>query len=123
MWQARGFFEREKDGFLVQIPVSVERELPRMIEAKFAEEVAAFATTISNVGKSSLWIFLVLQLFKKVALNNILSQVRCLSTITHMMMMQLSYPAAVQNFYGGLFEFITFDIIPSDDIWDAIFTF
>ena len=41
--------------------------------------------------------------------------------ITHFMMMQLLVPQNAAIFYGGLFEFVTFDIIPTDDIYDKLF--
>lgn len=40
-----------------------------------------------------------------------------------MMMMQLSYPAVAMSFFGGLFELITFDLVPSDLVWEEVFTF
>ena len=39
------------------------------------------------------------------------------------MMMQLIYSAGVSYFYSLLFEFVTYDIIPTDDIYEEIFEF
>ena len=46
---------------------------------------------------------------------------RSLALITHFMMMQLMVPQNAASFYAGLFEFVTFDIIPTDDIYDKLF--
>ena len=37
--------------------------------------------------------------------------------------MQLNYAAAVSVFYSSLFEYITFDIVPTDEIYGNIFNF
>ena len=56
-------------------------------------------------------------------MNSLLGQVRSLSIITHFMMMQLNYSASVSYFYSFLFEFVTYDVVPSDDIYDEVFKF
>ena len=56
-------------------------------------------------------------------MNNLLGQVRSLSFITHLMMMQLNYSASVSYFYSFLFEFVTYDVVPSDAIYEEIFNF
>lgn len=56
-------------------------------------------------------------------MNSILSNVRCLSLITHLMMMQLNYPGNCVVFYGVVFNFVTFDVIPTDGIYGPIFNF
>lgn len=70
--KATGFFERKQDGFKVQVPVRLETQLPRMAAKSLLEQTASMASTVSSVGKSSLWIIIVLQFFKKIALNNVL---------------------------------------------------
>ena len=55
------------------------------------------------------------------SLNNVLGMIRNLSLITHLMIIQLSYPPNVVLFFAGLFEFVTFDLLPTDDIYGAIF--
>ena len=37
------------------------------------------------------------------------------------MMMQLIYSAGVSYFYSLLFEFVTYDIIPTDEIYEVMF--
>lgn len=39
------------------------------------------------------------------------------------MMMQLNYAAGVSYFYSFLFEFVTYDMVPSDEIYGEIFDF
>ena len=39
------------------------------------------------------------------------------------MIMQLNYAAAVAIFFSSVFEFVTFDIVPTDDIYGEIFNF
>ena len=46
-----------------------------------------------------------------------------MSIITHLMMMQLKFPACAMLFYGSVFEYVTFDLIPTDDFYDKVFDF
>ena len=50
-----------------------------------------------------------------------LSQVRNLGFVTHLMMMQLNYPATIALFFSKVFEFVTFDIIPTELFLPYIF--
>ncbi len=43
--------------------------------------------------------------------------------ITHFMIMQLNYPAVSTLFYGLIFEFVNFDIVPTDPIYGYVFAF
>ena len=56
-------------------------------------------------------------------MNNILGQVRSLSFITHLMMMQLNYAASASYFYSFLLEFVTYDMIPTEEIYGTFFDF
>ena len=53
-----------------------------------------------------------LSYFKKSVMNRMLSQVRNLGLITHLMMMQLQYPAGQAGFFQGVFPLVTFDAMP-----------
>ena len=65
----------------------------------------------------------VYQFFLGYGMNSILSNVRCLSLITHLMMMQLNYPANCVIFYGVVFNFVTFDVLPTEGLYGEIFGF
>ena len=54
-------------------------------------------------------------------MNKLLSAVRSLGTITHLMIMQLYYPTLVVLVYKHLIEYVTFDIIPTEDIYSETF--
>ena len=54
-------------------------------------------------------------------MNKLLSQVRNLGFVTHLMMMQLNYPATIALFFSKVFEFVTFDIIPTELFLPYIF--
>ena len=41
----------------------------------------------------------------------------------HMFMLQLDYPEPTMEFFGGLFPFITFDMVPTDDLYEEMFNF
>lgn len=54
-------------------------------------------------------------------LNNVLGLVKALSMIVHLMIMQLLYPPTVMLFYSGLFEYVNYDMIPTEEIYSEVF--
>jgi hypothetical protein len=55
-------------------------------------------------------------------MNSILAMVQNLAIITHAMMMQLMYPEVTLVFYSSVFDFVTFDMIPTEYIYPLILT-
>ena len=56
-------------------------------------------------------------------MNQVLSQVRNLSSISHLMMLELLYPDSSNEFYAPILEFANFDLIDTEDLYEAIFGF
>ena len=54
-------------------------------------------------------------------MNSILGQVRNLALITHLMMMQLEYSDLQEGFYSQILAFVTFDVIPTDELYETVF--
>ena len=50
-------------------------------------------------------------------MKELLGKVRNLSLITHFFMMQVNFPPNVMIFFSGIFEFVTFDLVPSEKIY------
>jgi hypothetical protein len=40
-----------------------------------------------------------------------------------MFILQLNYPSHVQDYFAGIFPLITFDLFPTDDLYEEIFQF
>ena len=59
----------------------------------------------------------------QVSLNNVLGQVRSLSTITHFFIIDLNFPGVVNEFYSSIFEYASFDILPHSLIYGEVFVF
>ena len=51
-------------------------------------------------------------------MNTILASVRILQLITHLMMMKLNYPNSSLAFFVILFEFVNFELIPVDSVYE-----
>ena len=66
---------------------------------------------------------LILNFFIKALANQALGFIQNISMITHMFILSLNYPVRVQNFFAGLFPMVTFDLFPTDDIYEEIFGF
>ena len=78
---------------------------------------------ISDTGTGTVIFTILLRQFYKFSFNSLLGNVRNLQFVTHLMMMQLVFTASVSYFYSILFEFVTYDYIPTDDIYGAMFDF
>jgi hypothetical protein len=51
----------------------------------------------------------------------IINCIKPLKLITHMILIPLSYPANLQDFFSKIFPLITFDLIPTDKLYELIF--
>ena len=70
-----------------------------------------------------LFIAALLTFFLNFSMNSVLAQVHSLQLITHLMMMQLNYPASSGLFFEQIFTYVTFDFIPTDEIYGEMFAF
>ncbi len=55
-------------------------------------------------------------------LNQLLGIVTSLNIILHFLCIGLDYPLRMQLFFGGLFPLITFDAMPTDDLYNLLFS-
>ena len=93
-----------------------------MIDEDLAETIAGLGENLTGVGKTGLWITTVLIFLLNFQMNSFLSQVRSLSIITHMLIVPVRYSAAISTFFSVVFEFVTFEIVPSGIFLDPTFT-
>ena len=56
-------------------------------------------------------------------MNSILGQVASLSLTTHVMMAELDTPENAVLFYASIFDWITFDLFPTDYLYGLILNF
>lgn len=66
-------------------------------------------------------VIFLLNLLASHQLNKLLSQVRNLGLVTHFMLMKLMFPPITVVFFSGLFEYVTFDLIPTEDLYAYLF--
>ena len=92
-----------------------------MIDEGLAETIKSVAETAGTFGKGTILAVTLISFFGYNIVAQILGQVRSLSLITHFLMMSLIVPQNAIIFYSGLFEFVTFDIIPTDLVYDKLF--
>ena len=83
--------------------------------------ITSAADAVSTTGKTSYTVIFFLSLLFSFSMNNVLSQVRSLQIITHVMLAQLVYPPSVVMFFSRLLSFVTFDVIPSTLIYELLF--
>ena len=52
-----------------------------------------------------------------------LSFIANLAFLINMFILTINYPKRVQNFFSALFPLVTFDLVPTDDLYDDYFAF
>lgn len=95
-----------------------EKELPRQIskDAVVVEIEQATDAALATMVVSAIAMHPLIQ----VVLNNLLSMIEPLTSISHFVLHRLNYPANLADFFSQLLPLITFDMIP-EEVMDAIF--
>ena len=114
-------FLRAKDLVPIAPLSSTTKIIPRIVEKTYAKLFETAAITLSNTGTGGIILAFLLGFGFNMGMNKVLSQVRNLGFVTHLMMMQLMYPVTLTLFFSKVFEFVTFDIIPTELIYPHIF--
>ena len=95
--------------------------LPKIADQGIVDLVIMFGENLSTVGKGGIFIAFVLSFGTSLGMHKLLSQVRNLGLVTNLMMMNLKYPATISLLFSKVFEFVTFDIIPTELFYPYIF--
>jgi hypothetical protein len=66
---------------------------------------------------------MVMGFFLSAILNQVLNIVDNLGLILHLFILTLEYPINVQNFFAAMFPLITFDMFPTDELYQVMFDF
>ena len=83
----------------------------------------AAGESVQGSSKATLYAAFFFNLFLGLSMNQLLSTIRCLSYITHLNIMELKLSPISVMFYQKFYEFVTFDVIPTDEIYEEIFGF
>lgn len=122
MWRTE-LFKRASDGLLIepgrQTKLRLERDVDEQWVQQFDQSGAVFATS----GKVTAAGMIFLQFVRLKGMNHVLGPVRNLQILTHIMMMTLVYPECSEPFFAQLFEFITYDMYNTDNMYDEMFGF
>lgn len=110
-------FVRQKDFKAIAPLKSFELQVPAIVDRESAAAVEALASNISTAGQGITVVIFILTYGINMGMQNILSQIRNLGIITHLMMMKLQYPGTMQIFFAKIFEFVTFDLVPTEHIY------
>ena len=79
--------------------------------------------TIVTVTKTGMVVSFIVSYFLKALVNQLLALVDSLILIVHASIISLNYPVNLANFFTGLFPFITFDILPTTQLYERVFRF
>ena len=66
---------------------------------------------------------MVMGFFLSAILNQVLNIVDNLGLILHLFILTLEYPINVQSFFAAMFPLITFDMFPTDELYQVMFDF
>ena len=114
-------FIRQKDGYAINEGTKLEQDLVVQIDKSLGETIDGLGNSMGYVGKGQLIILFLLSSFLSYGLSKIFGQVRSMSLVTHMMMMQLNFSAVTNTFFSKLFEYVTYDIVPTEQIYSTLF--
>ena len=115
-------FIRESDGALITdtlLTSDLIKQIDPNADLKFIEN----ANTVSGASKGTIAITIVMNKLVKFYLNTVLSMVRSISMIVHMMTVPMDTPSKTDIFFNTVFDLISFDIIPTEDLYNKIFEF
>ena len=76
---------------------------------------------LGDVGKGELVIIMIARTFGSHYLNQSLGNVKILSMVTHLMLLEHMFPSVTVVFFEGLFEYVTFDAIPTENFYKVTF--
>ena len=108
------------DGVPIAPLVKLEKTLPVLVDEDIYEIMTTIAQYVSTAGKTAVVIVFLSSFLFNYGMNHILGRVQNLSSITHDMMMQLMYPETTFIFFAKVFEFVTFDMIPTQLIYPLV---
>ena len=123
----RSLFVRKSDQATVTTVDGEDLEffvkIPRQISKDQKYGLELLADTLGVALKGGLVASAAVSFATGYSMNYILGQIRSLGLITHFMMIQLSYPVSSVLFYSIMIEFVTFDLIPTDNFYNKLFGF
>ena len=99
----------------------MSKPIPKQLDSALVEIAKRSSRSIQTSGQGAMVLVTALNYLQNFGMNNMLAQVHSLQMITHLMMMQLNYPVTAALFFGSIFEYVTFDILPTDDIYGKVF--
>ena len=105
-WDTK-MFARASDYVEIPLDTKLDVVLRYQMSSSSKETVDELADTAVT---STSIIFVIILVLKLSLLNQLLSQVRSLSIVTHMMLIAIKLPASVMVFYPKIFEIVAFDI-------------
>ena len=114
-------FVRKSDGVAIKPDEEVVYEVPSMADKSSMDTVEAVALVVAAAGTGTIIVGAIASYCGTYSVNQLLSEVRSLSFITHFNMMQLSYPKVSTAFFAGIFTFVNFDILPADKVYTVVF--
>lgn len=115
-------FVRKEDGYPIARNTTMTKELPLIItNPGLAKRMKAVGGSIGSGGKGFCAFAMFMTLLKSYGANYFLGEVRSLSLITHLMMMQLRISAIAVIFFAQILEFVTFDIMPTEEMYAETF--
>ena len=121
VWDS-SLFIRKRDDVPIAPLTKLKKDLPMIVNEGIMGTIKAIGAATSSAGKGGLMIIMMGTFLLNFGMNSILAMVQNLSIITHAMMMQLMYPEATLEFYASVFNFVTFDMIPTHLIYPLVLT-
>lgn len=108
------------DGTPMPTDISIEMNMPKQLPR---DAIALDTQSVEQASLAAMGASLILGFFFGAVLNQILAIVENIGIILHMFILSLEYPVHVQDFFAALFPLVTFDLFPTDDLYEDMFGF
>lgn len=76
---------------------------------------------VQDASLAAMGVSIVLGFFFSAVINQMLAIVENICIILHMFILTLEYPIHVMDFFGAMFPLITFDLFPTDELYESMF--
>jgi hypothetical protein len=79
------------------------------------------AESINMAGKSALWITIALRMVFSKVMQDILGALNFMQLVIYVPLINIKFPATALILYGEIISIVSFDLLPSDDLYPGWF--
>ena len=106
------------DGLSLAANMKIEVQMPKQLPR---DAIVMDKKAVQDASLAAMGVSIVLGFFFSAVINQMLAIVENICIILHMFILTLEYPIHVMDFFGAMFPLITFDLFPTDELYESMF--